>query len=158
LIVFGLFCMLGAGGLGFLLAWQTRDVLLRLDLGPITWTGHLYAVLVVGALLACWFLLGAAFIQCRLAERRSGRADRAAARVPSGRAASSGSGGDGSRGSDAGGGSRGSDAGGGSRGSDAGGGSPGSDAGAGRPGSDAGAGRPAASAARRRGPAKPVGP
>jgi hypothetical protein len=139
LIVFGLFCMLGAGGLGFLLAWQTRDVLLRLDLGPITWTGHLYAVLVVGALLACWFLLGAAFIQCRLAERRSGRADRAAARVPSGRAASSGSGG-------------------GSRGSDAGGGSPGSDAGAGRPGSDAGAGRPAASVARRRGPAKPVGP
>jgi hypothetical protein len=130
LIVFGLFCMLGAGGLGFLLAWQTRDVLLRLDLGPITWTGHLYAVLVVGALLACWFLLGAAFIQCRLAERRSGRADRAAARVPSGRAASSGSGG----------------------------GSRGSDAGAGRPGSDAGAGRPAASAARRRGPAKPVGP
>lgn len=83
MIVFGLFCMLGAGGLGVLLAWETRDVIVRLELGPVTWTGHLYAVLVCGALLACWFLLGAAFIQCRIAERRHARRERRAADVPS---------------------------------------------------------------------------
>lgn len=62
--------MLAAAGAGGLLAWQNRQTVVSVHIGGMVWTGHLYAVLVVGALLACWFLLGAAFIQCRIAERR----------------------------------------------------------------------------------------
>jgi hypothetical protein len=61
-----------------MLGWQNRDVTVQVQIGHFGWTGHLWAVLVVGALLACWFLLGVAFIQCRLAERRRTRAARKA--------------------------------------------------------------------------------
>jgi hypothetical protein len=66
----GVLLMLGAAGAGTLIGWQNRRVVVRVHVGPVVWTGHLWAVLIVGALLLCWFLLGAAFIQCRLAERR----------------------------------------------------------------------------------------
>lgn len=73
MLIFGLLSMLVAAGSGGFLAWQNRDAVVRLHVGSVVWTGHLYAVLVIGALLACWFLLGAAFIQCRIAERRRGK-------------------------------------------------------------------------------------
>jgi hypothetical protein len=69
---------------GSYLAWQNRNTVVHARVGDLTWTGHLWGVLVVGALLACWFLLGAAFIQCRIAERRRSRTARpqAAHRTP----------------------------------------------------------------------------
>lgn len=74
MVVFGLLSMLLPAGVGGWLAWENRDTIVRVHVGEVVWTGHLYAVLVVGALFACWFVLGAAFIQCRLAERRRARA------------------------------------------------------------------------------------
>ena len=74
----GLLLMLGAAGAGTFLGWQNRDVTVRVQVGDTVWHGHLWAVLVIGALLACWFLLGAAFVQCRVAERRRNRAARKA--------------------------------------------------------------------------------
>ncbi len=74
--------MLSAAGAGGWLGWENRNTVIRIDIGHVAWTGHLYAVLVVGALLAAWFLLGAAFIQCRLAERRRARAAARARRRP----------------------------------------------------------------------------
>jgi hypothetical protein len=74
-IVLGLLFMIGSAGTGAYLAWQIRDVMVRIHVGEATWTGHLYGLLILGALLACWFLLGAAFIQCRIAERRHARSE-----------------------------------------------------------------------------------
>lgn len=99
MLLFGLISMLVPAAAGGWLAWHNRDVVVRVQIAEnVVWTGHLYAVLVVGALLACWFVLGAAFIQCRIAERRRARRDRAGPpaqqplrhRAPRGRAARSG--------------------------------------------------------------------
>jgi hypothetical protein len=71
MLVFGLLSMLLPATVGGWLAWENRDTVVRVHIvGDVVWTGHLYAVLVVGALLACWIVLGVAFIQCRIAERR----------------------------------------------------------------------------------------
>ena len=67
--------MAGSAGAGTLLAWQNRDTVVHVHVGGLVWTGHLYGVLAVGALLACWFLLGASFIRCRVAESRRARAE-----------------------------------------------------------------------------------
>jgi hypothetical protein len=72
-IAFGLLSMLVSAAAGTYVAWQNRHTVIRAQVGSLTWTGHLDGVLVIGALLACWFLLGAAFIQCRIAERRRAR-------------------------------------------------------------------------------------
>jgi hypothetical protein len=69
----GVLLMLSSAGAGALLGWENRDTVVRVHVGHLVWSGHLYAVLVVGALLACWFLLGVAFIHCRIAERRGAR-------------------------------------------------------------------------------------
>jgi hypothetical protein len=74
MVLFGLLSMLVPASVGGWLAWQNRAAVVRVHVGSAVWTGHLYAVLIVGALLACWFILGAAFIQCRIAERRRARA------------------------------------------------------------------------------------
>ena len=74
MVLFGLLSMLVPAGVGGWLAWQNRDAVVHVQVGSVVWTGHLYAVFIVGALLACWFVLGAAFIQCRMAERRRARA------------------------------------------------------------------------------------
>lgn len=73
MVFFGVLSMLLAAGAGGALAWQNRQTIVRVHIGDAVWTGHLYAVIVVGALLAWWFMLGAAFIQCRIAERRRGK-------------------------------------------------------------------------------------
>jgi hypothetical protein len=74
MLVFGLLSMLLPAAVGGWLAWQNRDAVVQVHIvGNVVWTGHLYAVLVVGALLACWIVLGVAFIQCRIAERRRAR-------------------------------------------------------------------------------------
>lgn len=93
MIVFGLLCMLLPAGIAVLLAWQNRDVVVELRLAGLVWTGHLYAVLIAGALFACWFLLGAAFIHCRIVERRARRRGAGAARVGAGAAARAAGGG-----------------------------------------------------------------
>jgi hypothetical protein len=73
-VVFGTLSMLASAGAGTLVAWQNRNAVVRVHVADTVWTVRLYGLLVVGALLACWFLLGAAFIQCRLAELRRARA------------------------------------------------------------------------------------
>jgi hypothetical protein len=73
-LVFGLLMLFGSVGCGVLLALENRDVLVDVRVLNMAWTGHLYAALIVGALLACWFMLGAAFVGCRLAVRRRRRA------------------------------------------------------------------------------------
>ena len=73
MIAVGLLMMLASAGSGAYLGWQIRHVVVTLRVGDVTWTGHLYALLILGALLACWFVLGAAFVQCRIAERRGRR-------------------------------------------------------------------------------------
>jgi hypothetical protein len=75
----GALLMLGAAAAGGWLGWENRNAIVRVHAGDFVWTGHLYAVLIVGALLACWFLLGVAFIRCRIAERRRGSALRRSA-------------------------------------------------------------------------------
>jgi hypothetical protein len=79
MVAFGILCMLIPAGTGTYLAWQNRNAIVQAHVGNLVWTGHLYGVLIIGALLACWFLLGAAFIQCRIAELRQSRAVRRAA-------------------------------------------------------------------------------
>jgi hypothetical protein len=73
-ILFGLLLLAGAAGTGGYLCWENRDIVVRVHVFSHVWHGHLYAVFVFGALLSCWFLLGASFVQCRLAERRDHRA------------------------------------------------------------------------------------
>jgi len=72
-VLIGLLFMLGSAGAGGYLAWQNRHAMVSARVAGVEWTGHLWAVLVIGALLACWFVLGAAFIQCRIAERRGAK-------------------------------------------------------------------------------------
>jgi hypothetical protein len=62
--------LLGSAGCAVWLAVQNRDVMIRARVGGAVWTGHLYMVLVFGALLAAWFLLGITFLANR---RRSAR-------------------------------------------------------------------------------------
>jgi hypothetical protein len=73
-IVIGVLAVLAPAGAAALLAWDNREVIVRVHAGPYVWTGHLYAVLVVGALAACWLLLGLSCIRCRIAELRAARA------------------------------------------------------------------------------------
>jgi hypothetical protein len=81
MFVFGLFVMLISAGAAALVGWENRHVLVHLRIADHVWTAPLYSVLITGALLACWFLLGAAFIQCRVAERRQARRTRRAQRA-----------------------------------------------------------------------------
>jgi hypothetical protein len=76
LLVLGLFFVLAAGGAAGALAWQNRDATVQVNVGSYIWHGKLYLVLAAGALLAFWFMLGAAFVQCRLAERARDRRTR----------------------------------------------------------------------------------
>jgi hypothetical protein len=69
-VIFGVLATLASAGIGALLAWDNRQTIVHLDVAGYTWTGHLYAVLVGGALLACWFLLGVSCIRLRFRERR----------------------------------------------------------------------------------------
>jgi hypothetical protein len=62
--------LLGSAGCGVWLALQNRHVMIRARVGGAVWTGHLYMVLVIGALLTAWFLLGLSFLAGR---RRSAR-------------------------------------------------------------------------------------
>lgn len=85
MLLIGMLAVLAPAGGAALLAWENRDVIVSLHAGPYVWTGHLYAVFVVGALTACWLLLGVSCLRCRFAElrntrrraRRTPRADRA---------------------------------------------------------------------------------
>ena len=79
MIVVGALLLLSSTAAGTLVAWQNRAAVIHVKVGDWVWTGRLYALLIIGALLACWFLLGAAFIQCRIAERRGKRAAHRAA-------------------------------------------------------------------------------
>ena len=73
--------LLGSAGCAVWLVLQNRHVMVQARIGREVWTGHLYMVLIFGALLAGWFLLGIAFLTGR---RRSAhrRASRSAHRPP----------------------------------------------------------------------------
>lgn len=79
MLIFGVLAALTSAGIGALLGWQNRDAIVSVRVADFVWTGHLYEVLVFGALLACWFLLGASCIHVRLRERRERRVARAVA-------------------------------------------------------------------------------
>jgi hypothetical protein len=82
MFLIGLLLMLVPAGASGWLAYENRAAVVHVQVvGDVVWTGHLYEVFVMGALLACWFILGAAFVQCRLGERRRIRRT-AAAPVP----------------------------------------------------------------------------
>lgn len=57
--------LLGSAGCAVWLALQNRDVMIHARVGHLVWTGPLYMVLIFGALLAAWFLLGIAFLVSR---------------------------------------------------------------------------------------------
>jgi hypothetical protein len=67
-----LMILLPAAGVS-VLAWQNRAILVSIRVGDAVWTVNIYGLLIMGALLACWVFLGAAFIRCRIAERRRAR-------------------------------------------------------------------------------------
>jgi hypothetical protein len=73
-LFFGVAVMIASAGAGGWLCWVNRNLPVHLELAGYTWTGHLYAVLLLGAVLAGWFFLGASCIQLRLRERRERRA------------------------------------------------------------------------------------
>jgi len=74
--------VVGSAGCAVWLALQNSDIVVRARVGRAVWTGHLYMVLVIGGLLAAWFLLGIAFLTCRRrsAHRRARRSPATAAR------------------------------------------------------------------------------
>lgn len=74
MLFFGVAVMIASAGAGGWLCWANRNLPVHLELAGYTWTGHLYAVLLFGAVLAGWFFLGASCIQLRLRERRERRA------------------------------------------------------------------------------------
>jgi hypothetical protein len=78
--VAGALMLLGSAGCGVWLALQNKDIMVQARVGDAVWTGHLYMVLVFGALLAAWFLLGLAFLvgRRRSAHRRRSRSARRA--------------------------------------------------------------------------------
>ena len=79
-IIFGVLAMAASGAVGGLVAYDNRRTTVHLDIAGYVWSGRLYAVLVAGALLACWFLLGVSCIRLRLRERRAPRT--ASSRTP----------------------------------------------------------------------------
>lgn len=87
MVIFGSLLALGSATSGVLMGWQNRNTPVRARIGALVWTGHLSTVLIAGALLACWFGLGVAFVTCRLAELRrqrgsAGRRARAGSVMP----------------------------------------------------------------------------
>lgn len=79
LILFGILLITGSGAIGAGLVLQNRGAAAEVQVFGHLLTVHLYTVLIVGALLACWGMLGAAVIGCRISERRRLREARAAA-------------------------------------------------------------------------------
>lgn len=80
MLLIGMLAVLVPAGGAALLGWENRNVIVSVHAGPYVWTGHLYAVLVVGALAACWLLLGVSCLRCRITEVRNTR--RRARQVP----------------------------------------------------------------------------
>lgn len=76
--VVGALMLLASAACGVWLAFQNRSVVIRAHVGHAVWTGHLYMVLVFGALLAAWLLLGMAFLTARRrpARRHASRSHR----------------------------------------------------------------------------------
>ena len=72
--------LLGSAGCGLWLVLQNSQIVIHARVGSAVWTGHLYMVLVFGALLAAWFLLGISFLTARRrsAHRRAHRSTRRA--------------------------------------------------------------------------------
>src|SRR3954447_3287652 len=63
--------MVVAAGAGSWVAWENRHAIVRMHVvGDVFWTGHLSGLLVVGALLACRFMLCVAFVRGRIAPQR----------------------------------------------------------------------------------------
>jgi uncharacterized membrane protein YciS (DUF1049 family) len=77
-LVFGVAVMLASAGVGGWVCWVNRDATVQVELAGYVWTGRLYGVFLAGAVLAGWFIFGAACIQLRIRERRERRAARLA--------------------------------------------------------------------------------
>jgi hypothetical protein len=59
--VAGALMLLGSAGCGVWLALQNSGITVQARVGRAVWTGHLYMVLVFGALLAAWFCSASLF-------------------------------------------------------------------------------------------------
>jgi len=64
---------------GAYLCWENRHTRVHLEAAGHVWTGHLYGVLLAGALLAAWAMFG---LSCIALWRRERRERRAASQSP----------------------------------------------------------------------------
>src|SRR4051812_42814056 len=77
-LAFGVAVLLPSAGVGGWVCSGNRDAPVQVELAGYVWTGRLYGVFLAGAVLAGWFIFGAACIQLRIRERRERRAARLA--------------------------------------------------------------------------------
>jgi uncharacterized membrane protein YciS (DUF1049 family) len=73
-LVVGLVLVLSSAGVAVALGLQNASAIVHVRAFDHVWTTHLYTLLIIGALVACWFLLGISFIWCRIGEKRRARA------------------------------------------------------------------------------------
>jgi hypothetical protein len=72
-LLFGLLAAVAATAGGAYLAWENRHAEVHLEAAGHVWTGHLYGVLLAGAVLAAWTIFGLSCIGLWRRERREGR-------------------------------------------------------------------------------------
>jgi len=73
-LLFGAFTAIAATAGGAYLGWENRHAQVRLEAAGHVWTGHLYGVLLAGAVLAAWAMFGLSCIGLWRRERRERRA------------------------------------------------------------------------------------
>ena len=76
MLVVGLVLVLSSAGVAVALGLENASAIVEIRAFDHVWTTHLYTLLIIGALVACWFLLGISFIWCRVGEKRRARAAR----------------------------------------------------------------------------------
>jgi len=77
-LLFGALTAIAATAGGAYLGWENRHAQVRLEAAGHVWTGHLYGVLLAGAVLAAWAMFGLSCIGLWRRERRERRAAAAA--------------------------------------------------------------------------------
>ena len=74
MLLFGVIVMLASTGGGAYLCWENRHARVHLEAAGHVWTGHLYGVLLGGAILAGWTMLGLSCVALWVRERRERKA------------------------------------------------------------------------------------
>lgn len=79
MLVFGALAALASTAGGAYLCWENRHATVHLEAAGHVWTGHLYGVLLAGAVLAAWTMFG---LSCIALWRRERRERKVAAEEP----------------------------------------------------------------------------